>query len=137
MRERPSTNCTYNTHFRRRRGSLMDPCQPDWRSSLPREWIKAVIPPIRFRIFRESEIPARRILGYNRSGEICFSAHDYRLIDLRSDDDEDFYPALAYAESSMAWRLRDGRWLVYRSTAPFGDEGSHDTGFSLEPEMPR
>jgi hypothetical protein len=49
-------------------------------------------------------------------------AYDYRRLDVRSDDDEEYYLAIAYSESLSAWRLHDGRWLVHRRVEPLGEE---------------
>jgi hypothetical protein len=54
---------------------------------------------------------------------------------MRSDDDEEFYQVVAYAELLSAWRLRDGRWLIYRLIKREGERGS---GFySFSDRMPR
>jgi hypothetical protein len=104
---------------------------------LPPEWRDQVVAPRSFRVFREFEIPARRVLGDDGHGQACYSTHDYRLLDPRSDDDEEFYEALAYSESVIAWRLRDGRWLVYRRIESLGAEGGCESRFSLEEHCPR
>jgi hypothetical protein len=82
-------------------------------------------------------MPARRIVGHDIDGQPCFQAFDYRLVEPRSDDDEDFYPAVAYSESLSAWRLLDGRWLVHRRIAPLGDDGATTVVSSIEERMPR
>ena len=86
---------------------------------------------------REYEVPARRVLGYEDGGTPCFCSFDYRLFATRSDDDEDLYEVLVYAESLRAWRLRSGRWLVHRHLQPFGEEGETLTHFGFEARMPR
>lgn len=80
---------------------------------------------------------ARRVIGDDQAGKPCFCACDYRLIEPRSDDDEEVYPALTYGESVQAWRLLDGRWLVRRWRQPFGEEGEVAIGLSLDTRMPR
>ncbi|NEV63792.1 hypothetical protein [Thiorhodococcus minor] len=57
-------------------------------------------------------------------------------MDVRSDDDEDLYQALAYSESITAWRLSGRRWLVHRRVEPLGEEGESGSSFSLEGRMP-
>jgi len=94
------------------------------------------IVPLSFRVYREYEARALRVIGRDRLGEPCFCACDYRLIELRSNDD-DLYLALTYVESLYAWRLLGGRWLVYRRVQPYGDEGELVAGFTLDERMPR
>ncbi|QVL50373.1 MAG: hypothetical protein KFB96_08050 [Thiocapsa sp.] len=67
----------------------------------------------------------------------CFQADDYRRLDVRSDDDEEYDLAVAYSESVSAWRLRDGRWLVHRRIEPLGDEDASTSALSIDARMPR
>lgn len=112
-------------------------CRPVWWSLLTPGWRSLAVPPRSFRVFREYEVPARRVLGYDGAGTPCFCAYDYRLMALRSDDDEDFYQAATYVESLTSWRLRDGRWLVHRRVEPLGDEGEEVVELSIAQQMPR
>ncbi|MFD2112603.1 hypothetical protein [Thiorhodococcus fuscus] len=132
-----TSECAYGKHPRRHRRGKSDSCAPSWQNALPQEWRDRVVVPQSFRVFREFEIPARRVFGYDQGGTICYSAHDYRLIDVRSDDDEDFYETLAYAESVVAWRLNDGRWLVNRRIDSLGAEGESENDLQVEDGMPR
>ncbi|MBK1700617.1 hypothetical protein [Thiococcus pfennigii] len=111
--------------------------RPPWWSQLTPEWRHQVVVPQRFRVFEEYEVAASRILGYDEAGDPCFCACDYRLTELRSDDDEEFYQAAVYAESLTTWRLLDGRWLVYRRVEPLGEEGEALGGFNVAERMPR
>jgi len=132
-----TSECAYGKHPRRHRRGKSDNCAPSWQNALPREWRDRVVVPLSFRVFREFEIPARRVFGYDQDGAICYSAHDYRLIDVRSDDDEDFYETLVYAESVVAWRLTDGCWLVNRRIESLGAEGESENDLRVEERMPR
>ncbi|ADC61816.1 hypothetical protein [Allochromatium vinosum] len=132
-----SDQCRYGKRPRPVRSHPADRCRPCWSTRLPLEWHDRVVPPSAFRVFREFEVQARRVLGYDASGQLCYSAHDYQLFDPRSDDDEDFYPALTYGESVTAWRLTDGRWLVHRQQEPLGEEAERIDGFTLESHSPR
>lgn len=113
------------------------PCRHPWQAQLPSVWRDRVIRPESFRVDREYEVPARRVLGYEPAGTPCFCSFDYRRLATRSDDDEDLYEVLVYAESVRAWRLKSGRWLVHRRLQPFGEEGEEVTSFGFEPRMPR
>lgn len=86
----------------------------DWRDRLPKNWRAMVVAPGEFTRHREYEIAAERIFGTDEDGRRCFYAHSYVLPGCRSDDDEEFYAVIVYAESVRAWRLRDDRWLIYR-----------------------
>lgn len=113
------------------------PCRHPWQAQLPTAWRTRVIRPETFRVDREYEVPARRVVGYETSGAPCFCSFDYRQVATRSDDDEDLYEVLVYAESLRAWRLHNGRWLVHRRVQPFGEEGEELTTFGFESRMPR
>jgi hypothetical protein len=88
-------------------------------------------------VFRDHEIAARRVVGHDIDDTPCFHAYDYRLLDVRSDDDEEYYLAVAYSESLSAWRLHDGRWLVYRRVEPLGEEDAATSAMSIDDRMPR
>ncbi|WP_051295480.1 hypothetical protein [Azonexus hydrophilus] len=85
---------------------------------MPRKWQDAVDAPLYFHHYREYEIDAQRTVGYDEDDRPCFIAHEVILTRLSSDDDEEFYETVSYAESMNAWRLHDDRWLVLRSTQP-------------------
>ncbi|PQJ95563.1 hypothetical protein CXB77_15690 [Chromatium okenii] len=129
----PSAFCVYGHH----RQLAQRHCCPNWRAQLPLEWREQVIAPTSFRVFREYEIPARRIIGYDSNNQPCYCAYDYRLIDLRSDDDEEFYTALAYDESLVAWRLHNQHWLIYRCVGAFDENDHGEQQLSVAAQMPR
>jgi hypothetical protein len=84
-------------------------CRPSWREDLCPVWLDLVVAPRSFRVFRDHEIAARRVVGHDGNDIPCFQAYDYRRLDVRSDDDEEYYLAVAYSESSSAWRLASAR----------------------------
>lgn len=137
MKTSHSEPCIFGHRERQQARRHGQSCRPDWRSLLPSEWLHEAVAPAVFRVFREFEMPARRVLGYDSANRPCYCSYDYRLVDLRSDDDEDFYEALVYGESLTAWRLRDERWLIHRRMEPLGEEGAAVSGFTLEDRMPR
>lgn len=106
-----------------------------WAAALPAAWRKAVVAPLSFEVFREYEVNAWRCVGRDEDGEPCYCAHAYLLNNLCSDDGEDFYEELAYGEALSAWRLRDGRWLAFRTVA--GGGGEVQRFHSLSESMPR
>lgn len=129
--------CIYSELPEHPRRAPGEPCCPRWQERLPTHWRTQTVPPHSFRVFREHEVAARRVVGNDATGVPCFCAFDYRLIELRSDDDEEHYSALTYEQSLKAWRLQDGRWLVHRRLAPFGEDGELLTGFTIDEQMPR
>ena len=117
-----------------RRGQLNS--EPAWLDHLPPEWLDAVDPPLYFEQYSEYEIRAERAIGFDADDRPCFTAHRYLLTDLVSDDDDSFYEVVAYCEEMSAWRMRDGRWLVYRrNSANRGGEPRSFYAFSQA--MPR
>jgi hypothetical protein len=109
----------------------------NWQQDLPEDWRASVVEALDFTEFREYEMPACRTLGHDEAGDLCFYAHRFTLTESRSDDDEDFYEAITYSETVRGWRLRDGRWLIYRIVQN-GDEASSGRGFySFSEQAPR
>ncbi len=106
----------------------------DWQAGLPDEWRSMVVAPLGFRRFRDYEAAAQRLLGLDENEQPCYSHYQYRLSEVRSDDDEDFYEETLYAETGISWLLRDGRWLNLRHIGP---QGSGRGFFSFSEEMPR
>lgn len=98
-----------------------------------------VAPPWSFSEYREYEMPAQRTVGCDIDGRPCFVIHQFHLTQWVSDDDEEYYEAVVYSEQMLAWRLRDERWLIYRSVANGRcDAGRPPRGFySFSETMPR
>lgn len=119
--------------FRARDGAT--PSEDDGLALLPPEWRSQVVAAIDIETHREYEMPASRCFGYDADGSRCFYAHDYAVETTRSDDDEEFYRVVAYGETVRAWRLRDGRWLVYRRLQA-GDECEPQRGFFTLADTP-
>ena len=110
---------------------------PEWQKGLPLEWSTAAIAPLCFTNHSEYEIPASRTLGYDEEGEMCYYRHTYILSTLRSDDDDEFYEAIAYGEEVQAWRLRDERWLIWRIVHEDGVCRGNRGFYSFSESMPR
>jgi len=108
-----------------------------WRRELPVAWSDMALPPLAFNVFREPELLAERVFGYDEDGQACFYSHCYALQDTRSDDGESFYTALAYAEQLRAWKLRDGRWLIQRQVSTDGEPAGGRRFHTFSEEMPR
>ena len=115
-------------------GSLNEIC---WWQGLPAEWRERIVVPIRFEVFREYEMPAERTNGYDADEFPCYCAWNYVLSELRSDDDEEFYEEPRYAESTLAWRLGDGRWLVFNRIVSDYATGCTRSSYLLRDSMPR
>lgn len=108
----------------------------DWDRHLPESWIDAVEIPLYFEHYSEYEINAQRSVGYDADDQPCFTTHRFQLTRPVSDDDEEFYEIVAYSEEMVAWRLRDERWLVFRTSST--DNCSLPRSFySFSQDMPR
>lgn len=105
-----------------------------WRLGLPAAWRDAVVEPLVFHRYCDYEASAERVLGEDENGQSCYCHYRYRLWEMRSDDDEDYYQETLYVESGSSWRLRDGRWLTYRQIQ---SGGGRQGFFSFSEEMPR
>lgn len=110
---------------------------PDWLQTLPAEWREAAIAPLEFTRHRDYELPASRTLGYDEDHQPCYYRHLYVIGSLHSDDDEEFYEVVAYGEEVEAWRLRDGRWLIWRIAHEDGACNGNRGFYSFSEEMPK
>jgi hypothetical protein len=107
---------------------------PASQIDLPVQWRGMAIVPSELRAYRDYEMAAERVAGWDENGQFCYCCSRFIIAETRSDDDEEFYQVAAYAESRSAWRLRDGLWLIYRVTTRDGERGH---GFySLVDHMP-
>lgn len=111
-------------------------CRCEWLTHLPPEWRQVVVAPLDFELHREYEADAARAIGRDEDGVPCFTAHHFVFEEARSDDDDDFYHVVAYAESLSAWRLRDGRWLIYRVIVYEGEVERGRSFYSFSDAMP-
>jgi hypothetical protein len=122
-------------HWRSR--SIRDAHDVPWRRKLPSAWKDLVVAPISFDIFQEFEIAADRTLGYDEDDQPCYCASRYVVSELRSDDDDVFYEEPVHAETLLAWRLRDERWLIFRKIVGNCGLGAAHSFFSFSDSMPR
>jgi hypothetical protein len=122
---------------RESRHSLRDAEGVRWWQDLPAARRDLVVVPLRFDVLREYEILADRTNGYDENDEACYCAYRFVLSSLRSDDDEVFYEEPSYAESTVAWRLRDERWLIFRSIVGNYELGAKHSFYSFSSSMPR
>ncbi|HEX8989556.1 MAG TPA: hypothetical protein VF816_16485 [Rhodocyclaceae bacterium] len=95
------------------------------------------IVPLELTLHRDYEADATRTVGMDEDGMPCYTAHRFVLGETRSDDDDEFYSIVAYAESLEAWRLRDGRWLIRRIVVREGEVERGRAFYSFGEAMPR
>lgn len=108
-----------------------------WLARLPASWRDQVEPPWAFCQYRDEELAAVRVVGSDIDDEPCYTAYRFSIVEPRSDDDETFYRVETYGEELAAWRLRDGRWLIWREIRT-EDRLEDARGFySFANEMPR
>ena len=117
--------------------SIRDARSVRWWDDLDVSSKVQVVAPMRFDLFREYEMAAERIVGYDENEEPCYCAFRHVLTELRSDDDEVFYEAPTHAESLTSWRLRDERWLVFRNIVGSCERGTAYSFFTFSEAMPR
>lgn len=110
--------------------------EPAWREHLPDEWRDAIEAPLYFEQYSEYEINAERAVGYDADDRPCFATHRFLLTELVTDDDDEFYEVVAYAEEMAAWRMRDERWLVYRRNSAH-QGGQPRSFYAFSAAMPR
>jgi hypothetical protein len=110
--------------------------EPAWLEHLPDEWLEAIEVPLYFEQYSEYEINAERAVGYDADDRPCFATHRFLLTELVTDDDDEFYEVVAYAEEMAAWRMRDERWLVYRRNSAH-QGGQPRSFYAFSSAMPR
>lgn len=136
---RPSLYTNLHKENRPYRSHRADPesvARRRWRE-LPTAWRDRAVEPLRFVVHADYEALAFRALGYDEDEKPCFCAYQYATGELLSDDDEEFYEVVTYAESLAAWRLRDGRWLIHRRIVTGLDDTRAQSFYSLSETMPR
>lgn len=108
----------------------------DWQKHLPEAWLGAIDQPMHFKRCSEYEICGERSIGYDADDKPCFTAHQFMLTSVASDDDETLHEVVTYAEEMAAWRLCDQRWLIFRTitTAPCNAPRGF---YAISPDMPR
>lgn len=121
----------------RRAACALRPADPDWQRALPRRWRALVLAPCRFATYRADDMPALRCLGYGADDAPCYYHHTFALDTLCVDDDDEFYETFLYGEDVHAWRLADGRWLVWRAVRRAGDCRGGEGVLSVADAMPR
>lgn len=112
-------------------------CRQEWQRHLPKSWRAMVDVPLYFKRFHEHELPANRSLGFDEGDQPCYCAHSVVIPELRSDDDEEYYQVVTYAEQLSAWRLRDGRWLIFRRVGGADCAAPLKDFYSFSDSMPR
>ncbi|NJA89530.1 hypothetical protein HCX48_09880 [Rhodocyclus tenuis] len=127
----------WHGRFRAPRRPARDTQDVRWQDDLPPAYKDLVIVPLRFEILHEYEILANRTNGYDENEQACYCAYRFVLTSLRSDDDEMFYEEPTYAETTVAWRMRDERWLIYRQIVGNYALGVAHRFYSLSNTMPR
>jgi hypothetical protein len=118
------------------RRRLRDSGEQPWWTHLPDEWREQVVKPLAFDVFREQELEAARVFGYDPDGLPCYYAHRYRLHGPRKDRAGASGNASSYAEAVVAWLLRDERWLIHR-TVRVGENSAAQSFYSFSETMPR
>lgn len=123
-------------HARKAAKSSLEESSDDWLKHLPEAWLGAIDQPLYFRHYSEYEICAERSVGYDAEGKPCFTAHQFILTSTAAGDDEAPCEVVTYAEEMAAWRLRDERWLIFRTatTSPCNPPRGF---YALSPDMPR
>ena len=109
----------------------------DWLACLPDEWQASVVAPLDLVEHHDYEVAAASCLGYDGDGAVCYYAHGYALDEIRSDDDEDYYPVVVYSEAVHAWRLHDARWLVRRVTHACGEGSPGRARYAIAERCPK
>lgn len=112
---------------------LPPPAASRWDRHLPDAWTDAVDPPLHFDHYSEYEMRAERTVGYDADQLPCFTSHSFTLARPTTGDPGG---AFDYSEEMAAWRLRDERWLIFRTITT--QPSNPPRGFyAISPDMPR
>lgn len=133
MKTLPSNIAAPDRHSPSQFDDLPAPASPRWDRHLPDAWTDAVDQPLHFDHYSEYEIKAERTVGYDADHLPCFTSHSFTLPRPATDDAS---AAFAYSEEMAAWRLRDERWLIFRTitTQPCNPPRGF---YAISPDMPR
>lgn len=89
------------------------PFDPDaWMDELPLDFAAQVVVPDRFESHVDRMAHARKVIGRDPEGARCYLMHVHTEVEERFDIDEFPLEVTVGRERRVAWRLRDGRWLM-------------------------
>lgn len=108
-----------------------------WRKDLPPAWDELVVAPAAIERFRQDDMIAGRAVGRDAHGAACYCTQYHVWMGLTCDDDGIFEEIPTYAESTTAWRLRDGNWLVLRRIIDDFESGAVRSVIRIRASMPR
>lgn len=108
-----------------------------WRKDVPPAWDKLVVAPASIERFRQDDMIAGRAVGRDASGAPCYCTQYHVWMGLTCDDNDIFEEIPTYAESTSAWRLRDGNWLVLRRIIDDFESGAARSVICVRASMPR
>lgn len=88
--------------------------QPDpdlWLDELPPNFNALVVVPLRLETHEDRAAHARKVVGWDASGQRCYVQHTHTVTEDRFDIDEFPLEVAVLRERRFAWRLASGRWL--------------------------
>lgn len=95
----------------------IEPKDPElWMDELPLERAAEVVVPQRYESHVDSEAHARMTVGFDPAGRRCYLQHQHTEIEQRFDVDEFPLEVPVGRQRRIAWRLRQGGWLLQVDT---------------------
>lgn len=102
-----------------------------WDARLPRSWRDLTIGPLWVDVHRDADLGAERWVGYDEEELPCLCRYCFRHVGDERDAER------AFAEDLMAWRMRDGRWLIHRIITSPDNGGTSYAFYAFADKMPR
>jgi hypothetical protein len=102
-----------------------------WAERLPALWRSLTISPLWVEVHRDELSGAERWVGHDEEEHPCFCKHSFKL------DIGALGGPSGYAEDLVAWRMRDGRWLIHRIIMSHAEGRTSYAFYAFADRMPR
>lgn len=103
----------------------------NWSDRLPQLWRSLTIGPIWIDVNRDLDAGAERWVGFDEEEAPCYCRYRFK-VDIGS-----LGATPDYVEDLVAWRMRDGRWLIHRIIKCHADRQTAYAFYGFSESMPR
>ncbi len=107
-----------------------------WSERLPILWRGLTIAPLWVDVNRDADACAERWLGYDEDERACYCHYRFQ-VGIGSLAGEEVEGGGVYHEDLVAWRMRDGRWLIHRIIRCQAEGRQSYAFYAFSENMPR
>jgi hypothetical protein len=103
----------------------------NWAGRVPVQWRKLTIGPLWIEVHRDKDSHAERWVGYDEEDSPCLCRYYFQWMAGATDKHG------GHEEDLMAWRMRDGRWLIHRIIMRHATGETSYAFYAFSESMPR